>query len=122
MARIIGFAGGAFVNVDQGGGAGDRITIGVNAGVIALKTSAETLRLTFDFSDVLEGAVTLASVTYTVPSGINGSGEATDTGDGTSDIDIDAGSHGAMYHLQVVGTLSDASTVTRTWPIRVFNS
>lgn len=123
MARIIGFAGGAFVNVDQGGDASEdgRISIGVNDVIIIVKTPDETVPLRFDFTDELEDDITLASVTATVPDGLTGSGEATDTDEGTFDIDIAAGTHAGMYVLTFTGTLNNALTVTRNWPIRVFN-
>lgn len=104
------------------GDAAPRITIGVNSGFIALKDPDEDLLLTFDWSDVLSDGVTLALAAHTVPLPLTGANDATSAVNGTSSVDISGGVHGGLYVLTIVATLSDASTVTRSWPIRVFNS
>ena len=98
-----------------------RVVIPVNGGQIAIKTPAETLHLRFDWNEALPDGVTLTSVAHTVPGGAVEESEDTN-GDGTSDLDISGGAHGALYQLTIVATLSDASTVTRSWPLRIFNA
>lgn len=98
-----------------------RVSIAVNGGKIAVKNSAETLYLRFDWADAIPDGATLASVAHTVPGGIVEEDEATN-GDGTSDLDVSGGTHGQLFQLTIVATMSDASQVTRTWPLRVFNS
>lgn len=104
------------------GSGGERIVIGVNSGFIALKDPNEDLLITFDWSDVLSDGVTLALAAHTAPAPLTQANDATDTINGTSSVDISGGLHSGLYVLQVMATLSDATTVTRKWPIRVFNS
>jgi len=101
--------------------AADRTNIPVNSGYIAIKTPAADLYLTFDWSDALEDGQTLVSVVHSIDLPLTAANEATDTGEATSQVDIAGGSHAGMHTLTVVATLSDASTLTRRWPIRVFN-
>lgn len=98
-----------------------RLVIPVNGGVIPIKRPDELLLIEFDWNDTLPEGVTLESVEHTVPSSlVRDDQEVND--DGTSDLDLSGGAHAAIYQLAIVATLSDASTVTRRWPIRVFNS
>jgi hypothetical protein len=101
----------------------DRITIPVNGGKIPVKTSAERIYLRFDWSDAIPNGVTLANVVHTVTAAdaVVKEDESTN-GDGTSDLDVSGGAHGLLTQLTIVATLSDASQVSRTWPLRVFNS
>lgn len=99
----------------------DRIVIDVSSGKIPVKTSAETLYLRFDWSSEIPDGVTLSSVAHTVPGGAVEESEDTNL-DGTSDLDISGGTHAALYFLTIVATLSNASTISKTWPLRVFNS
>jgi hypothetical protein len=98
----------------------DRTVIPVNGGLIPLKAAADIAYLQFDWSDVLEEGVTLSSVTHTCPAAIVNEDDETDTDEGTSNLDVSGGVHGRTYQLTIVATLSDASTVTRTWPLRIF--
>lgn len=105
----------------------ERLTIRVNSGLIPIKDPDDELLLTFDWSDVLDDGVTLSSVTHAVVAHTStpplvASDEETDQAEGTSDVDLSGGVHGALYTLTLVATLSDASTVTRRWPVRGFNS
>jgi hypothetical protein len=116
------FAGGSFRIVpDEGGPEPERTVIPVNGGQIALKTPAETLYLRFDWNDAIPDGATLVSVAHSVPDGAVEGDEDTN-GDGTSDLDVIGGTHGQLLQLTIVATMSDASTVTRTWPLRIFNS
>ena len=96
-----------------------RLVIPVNGGKIPLKTSAEILYLEFDWSEAIAEGLTLQSVEHTVPGGVVR--EDQDVDGESSDLDISGGTHGALYQLTIVATMSDASQVTRTWPLRVFN-
>jgi hypothetical protein len=116
------FAGGAFRIVpDEGGPEPERTVIPVNGGQIAIKTPAETLYLRFDWTDAIPEGETLVSVEHTVPGGAVEEDEDTN-GDSTSDLDISGGTHGTLLQLTIVATMSDASTVSRTWPQRIYNS
>ena len=116
------FAGGSFrIIPDAVGPEPERIVIPVNGGKIPVKTSAETIYLRFDWSDAIPDGKTLVSVAHTVPGGAVEEDEDTND-DSTSDLDISGGVHASLLQLTIVATLSDASTVTRTWPLRIFNS
>jgi hypothetical protein len=104
-----------------GGTEVERQVIDVNGGEIPVKTSAEVLYLRFDWTGVLDDGVTLSSVAHTVPGGAVEEAEATN-GDGTSDLNISGGTHAALYQLTIVATLSNSQTVSRTWPLRIYNS
>lgn len=101
----------------------ERITIEVNSGYIPIKDPDDDLLLEFDWSDVLSATVTLVSVTHVVSLPLVASNQVTDTLEGTSQVDLSgAVVHGALYVMTVTATLSDGSTVVRSWPIRAFNS
>ena len=100
----------------------ERIVIGVNSGFIALKDPDTDLLLTFDWSDVLSDGVTLSLVANSVSVPLTLANESTQADDATSRVDVVGGVHAGMNTLTLVATLSDASQVTRRWPIRVFNS
>ncbi len=100
----------------------ERIVIGVNSGFIALKDPDADLLLTFDWSDVLSDGVTLSLVANSIPLPLTLANEATESSEAISRVDVVGGVHAGMYTLTLVATLSDATMITRKWPIRVFNS
>lgn len=103
-------------------GVATRTVIDVNSYYIPIKDPDADLLLTFDWSAVLSSGVTLASVVCTVAAPITKANEATDTLDATFDVDIGGGLHAGLYLVSMVATLSNGQTVSRDWPIRLFNS
>lgn len=74
-----------------------------------------------DWSGALPTDVTLESVTYSLPADLTNQGEAIETGDGKSALLVGGAEHGVSYAIHIVATLSDASTIAFTAPLRCFN-
>lgn len=101
----------------------DRTIIDVEGYYIPIKDPDEDLLLTFDWSGVLDVGLTLGSVVCTVLAPITKANEATDTTDATFDVDIGGMAvHAGLHVISMVATLSNGQTVSKDWPIRVFNS
>ncbi len=76
--------------------------------------------VTFDWTDVLPGSVTVASVVHTVPSPLVKGTESTSSP--TSSVKISGAVHGGMYMVEGQATLSNGEVINRQFPIRGWNS
>lgn len=74
-----------------------------------------------DWSGVLPQGVTLSSVSYSVPDELTADDTAIDENAEKWAIHLDGATHGAMYQIPLIATLSDAQTISLTAPLRCFN-
>jgi hypothetical protein len=74
-----------------------------------------------DWSAALPTGVTLVTVAYTIPAGLVLVDEAIDTDLGKSAIKLSGMTHGSMFQVPAVATLSNAQTLPCTAPLRCFN-
>jgi hypothetical protein len=97
-------------------------TISVVAGLGGLQTKrvAASLWFEFDWSAVLPSGVTLESVVHSVPSGLTLVDESYDTEESTSVVKVSGGSHGGLYPIRGIATLSNGDQVPEDITLRVF--
>jgi hypothetical protein len=76
--------------------------------------------VTFDWSDVLTGSVTVSSATHTVPSPLTKVTESTATP--YSSIKISGAVHGGRYMVEGQATLSNGEVLNRQFEIKGWNS
>lgn len=74
-----------------------------------------------DWSGAIPSGVTLASVSYNLPSGLTADDTAIDVDEGKWAIHVDSVIHGGMYQVPVTATLSNAATMQLIAPLRSFN-
>lgn len=78
------------------------------------------LNYQFDWSSEVSGAVTLDSVTASVPSPLTVT-KTDDLGNKKSTLQIAGALHGVTYQVRALGTLSTGEIVPKTLTLRGFN-
>ena len=81
---------------------------------------AESLPITFDFTDELLEGVTVSGVTFS-GSGLTLGTQSNDYANGLSTIVVSGTSHGTRYSLEATGTLSTGAVVNRAAAILGWN-
>jgi len=74
----------------------------------------------FLWSDEIPSGVTLQSVEHTAPDGTTLMGESTDANAGTSIARISGGTHGGIYTVKALATLSNGEKIPGSFTRRVF--
>jgi hypothetical protein len=74
-----------------------------------------------DWSGVIPSGATLSSVSYDIPDELTADDTAIDQDAGKWAIYLDGATHGVLFQIPLVATLSNEQTISFTAPLRCFN-